>query len=92
MSKPKYLVRQIVVYNSSATGEELLQITNRFGSFFASLYNGRGFKRGNYYDGLMMEICETTSDKIPSAPKFVTGVYTIPESNLRKLEELFMET
>ncbi|MBI4116341.1 hypothetical protein HY449_01215 [Candidatus Pacearchaeota archaeon] len=88
MSKPKYHVGQIVVYDSPLQGERLLQITNRFGSFFASFYNGRGFKHQPYYDGMQIEISKTNSKTIPLAPKFVTGLYTIPESNLRPLEKI----
>ena len=84
----KYNVGEIVIYDSPVSGENLLQITNRFKSYLVSLHNGEGFRYNQYYDGMKIEISKTNSEKIPLAPKFATGVTTIPENNLRSFEEI----
>ncbi len=91
MSKPKYNIGELVVYDSPTSGKNLVQITGMFKSIRIPLRDEGKFRVGQYYDGRVLEISPTDSKDIPLAPKFVTGVTTIPEKNLSPLESLYQQ-
>ena len=91
MSRPRYNIGELVVYNSPISGKSLIQITGRFKSFLVTFYNEGRLRREQYYDGRVFEVSKTDSKEIPLAPQFVTGVTTIPEGRLSPLESLYQQ-
>jgi hypothetical protein len=92
MTKPKYYVGEIVLYENPSIGSCDLIDGKRDILLITGKYSEGWIDRKWFYNGTVLEIADTDSPWIPKVPKPVTGVTRISERNLSSIESILRES
>lgn len=85
--KPKYKRGELLVKNKEGNfgdkNDDLFHVcSRRYGRV------NDDFEKRWYYNGVILELKETSSEGLPKVPVYVTGIVNVAEENLKRLEEI----